>query len=160
MTLVTDNATCFINKDFEEFSRSWNFKHVTLSPRYPKGNAHAEKAIGMVKQIYSRCEDPLFGMLVLKTVPLQDIKESPDKMFFGHALNTNLPRPTHVHRSYEERYINRSADGDVPATRNFQKNDLVWIKINDHLPWKPGVIVNIHPNQSFDVKVEDKVYRS
>ena len=34
----------------------------------------------------------------------------------------------------------------------------VWIEINDHLPWKPGVIVNICPNQSFDVKVEDKVY--
>ena len=80
-------------------------------------------------------------------------------MFFGRALNTNLPRPTHVHHSYEERYINQSADGDVLATRNFQKNDPVWIKINDHLPWKPGVILNIHPNQSFDVKVEDKVYQ-
>ena len=98
-------------------------------------------------------------MLVLKTVPLQDVKESPDKMFFGCALNTNLPRPTHVHHSYEERYINRSADRDVPASRNFQ-NDPVWIKINDRLPWKPGVTVNIRPNQLFDVKVEDKVYRS
>ena len=130
MTLITDNATCFINEDFEEFSRSWNFNYVTLSPRYPKGNAHTEKAIGVVKQIYSRCEDPLFGMLILKTVPLQDMKESPNKMFFGHVLNTNLPRPTHVHQSYEERYINQNADGDVPATRNFQKNDPVWIKIN------------------------------
>ena len=59
----------------------------------------------MVKQIYSRCEDPLFRMLILKTVPLQDIKESTDKMFFGHALNTNLPRATHVHHSFEERNI-------------------------------------------------------
>ena len=97
-------------------------------------------------------------MLVLKTVPLQDVKESPDKMFFGRTLNTNFPRPTHVHHSYEERYINKSADGDVPDTRNFQKNDPVWVKINDHLPWRPEVTVNIHPNQSFDVKVEDKVY--
>ena len=62
MTLVTDNDTCFINEDFEEFSRSWNFKHVTLSPRYPKGNAHVEKAVGMVKKyilgvriLYSGC---------------------------------------------------------------------------------------------------------
>ena len=59
----------FITEDFGEFSRSWNFKHVMSSPRYPKGNAHVEKAIGMVKQIYSRCEDPLFRMLILKTVP-------------------------------------------------------------------------------------------
>ena len=31
----------------------------------------------MVKQIYNHCEDPLFGMLILKTVPLLDVKESP-----------------------------------------------------------------------------------
>ena len=105
MTLVTDNATCFVNEDFTEFAKSWNFTHVTLSPRFPKGNAHAEKAVGMVKQIYTRCKDPLFGILMLKTVPLLDVKESPDKIFFECTLNTNFPRPSSVHQSYEERYI-------------------------------------------------------
>ena len=83
ITLVTDNALCFTSEEFSDFAKSWNFTHVTSSPRYPKGNAHAEKAVGMVKQIYNCCEDPLFGMLVLKTVPLLDVKESPDKIFFG-----------------------------------------------------------------------------
>ena len=52
MTLVTDNTLCFTSEEFEEFAKSWNFTHITSSPRYPKGNAHAEKAVGMVKQIY------------------------------------------------------------------------------------------------------------
>ena len=81
---------------------------ISLSPRYPKGNAHAEKAVGMVKQIYNHCEDPLYGMLILKTVPLLNVKESPDKIFFGRSLHTNLPKPGMVHTEYEDRYINRT----------------------------------------------------
>ena len=124
MTLITDNMMCFVN-DFTEFAKYWNFNHITSSPRYPKGNAHADKAVGMVKQIYTRCEDPFFGMLVLKTVPLLDVKESPDKIFFRHTLNTNLPKSTPVHQSYKERYINQDASGGLASTRNFKENDPV-----------------------------------
>ena len=35
LTLVTD-------KEFSDFVKSWNFNHITSSPRYPKGNAHVE----------------------------------------------------------------------------------------------------------------------
>ena len=80
------------------------------------------------------------------------------KRFFGCMLNTNLPRPTHVHQSYEERYINQDASGNLLATRDFKENDPVWVKVNEHLPWKSGVIVKVHPNQSFDVQIDDKVY--
>ena len=55
----------------------------------------------MVKQIYNHCEDPLFGMLILKTVPLLDVKEEPNKIFFGRSLHTNLPKPSMVHAEYE-----------------------------------------------------------
>ena len=101
LILVTDNALCLTSEEFSDFAKSWNFNHITSSPRYPKGNAHAEQTIGMVKQIYNHCEDPLFGMLILKTVPLLDVKESPDKIFFGRPLHANLPKPGVVHPEYE-----------------------------------------------------------
>ena len=151
MTLVTDNTLCFTSEEFSNFVQSWNFTHVTSSPRYPKGNAHAEKAVGMVKQIYNHCEDPLFGMLILKTVPLLDIKESPDKIFFGWSLHTNLPRPGMVHSRYKDKYINKEATGMVPSTRNFVVQDPVWIKLNEDLPWKKGVIAKVHNHQSYTV---------
>ena len=157
--MVTDNTACFTSEEFTEFAENWNFNHVTSSPRYPKGNAHAEKAVRMVKQIYTRCDDPLVGMGVLKTVPLLDVKESPDKLFFGCSLNTNLPKPGVVHKSYKERYINQDPSGELPSTRNFQENDPVWVKISEHYPWRPGTIVRICPHDSFDVQVDDKVYR-
>ena len=157
--MITDNAACFTSEEFTEFAENWNFIHITSSPRYPKGNAHADKAVGMVKQIYTRCDDPLFGMPVLKTVPLLDVKELPDKLFFGCPLNTNLPKPGVIHKSYKERYINQDPSGEVPSTRNFQENDPVWVKISEHYPWRPGTIVRIHPHNSFEVQVDDKVYR-
>ena len=48
-TLITDNTTCFLSEEFSEFAQNWNFTNITLSPRYPKDNAHAEKAVSMVK---------------------------------------------------------------------------------------------------------------
>ena len=135
LILVTDNALCFTSKEFSEFAKDWNFTQITSSPRYPRGNAHAEKAVGMVKQIYNCCEVPLFGMLILKTLPLLDVKESPDKIFFGWSLHTNLPKPSIVHTGYEDRYINKEATGMTPSTRNFAVQDPVWIKISKNVPW-------------------------
>ena len=158
LTLVMDNALCFTSEEFSEFTKDWNFIHVTSSPRYPRGNAHSEKAVGMVKQIYNCCKDPLLGILVLKTVPLLDVKESPDKIFFGWSLHTNLPKPSMVHTGYEDRYINKEATGELPNTRNFAVQDPVWIKISENVPWQKGTIVSVHNHQSYDVQVDGKVY--
>ena len=47
----------------------------------------------------------------------------------------------------------------VPSTRNFAVTDPVWIKISDTLPWKKGTIVSVRDHESYDVQVDDKVYR-
>ena len=158
MTLVTDSALCFTSEKFSEFAKDWNFTHITSSPKYPRGNAHAEKAVSMVKQIYNCCEDPLFGMLILKTVPLLDVKESPDRIFFGWSLHTNLPKPGLVHIEYGNRYINKKATGMTPSIRNFVVQDPVWIKISENVPWQKGAIFSVHGHKSCDVQVDGKVY--
>ena len=146
-------------KNLEILPNLGNFTHITSSPRYPKGNTHAEKAVGMVKQIYNHCDDPLYGMLILKMVPLLDVKESPDKIFFGRSLHTNLPKPGIVHTDYENRYINQDTQGNTSNTHNFGVNDPVWIKLSDDLPWKSGVVEKVHDHQSYTVQVEGKMYR-
>ena len=54
--------------------------------------------------------------------------------------------------------INKSS-GEVPSTRKFQVKDAMWVKISEHFPWRPGTVVKVHPHDSFDVQVDDKVYR-
>ena len=48
----------------------WSICHITSSHRYPQGNTYAEKAVGMVKQLYEQCEDVKLGLLLLKTTPI------------------------------------------------------------------------------------------
>ena len=71
---------------------------------------------------------------------------------------TNLPKPSIVHPEYENQYINQNTQGDVPSTRNFVVDDPVWIKLNEDLPWKKGVIIKVHDHQSYGVQVDGKVY--
>ena len=72
----------------------WSFVHKTSSPHYPKGNAHAERAVGIVKEVFTRCKDEfLLGLLVHCTTPLlyTRSKFSLAELFFGCRLASNLP---------------------------------------------------------------------
>ena len=46
----------------------------------------------------------------------------------------------------------------MPNTQNFVINDPVWIKLNENLPWKKGVIAKVHDHQSYTVQVDGRVY--
>ena len=86
--LITDNAHYFVSEEFTKFTMDWSIQHVTSSPRYSHGNAHAEKAVGIIKQIYERCQDVKLGLLMLKTMPItnQDKDQShtaPCNSFYG-----------------------------------------------------------------------------
>ena len=88
------------------------------------------------------------------------MKESPDKIFFGRSLHTNLPKLGMVHAEYENRYINQdqNTEGNTPNTCNFAVSDPVWIKLNDDLPWKKGVIEKVQDHQSYMAQVDGRLY--
>ena len=52
----------------------WSIQHVTSSPCFPHGNAHAEKAVHVVKQIYLKADDVKLALLLLKTMPISNNK--------------------------------------------------------------------------------------
>ena len=92
--LITDNGQSFISEDFKQFAMKWSFVHKMLSPCYPKGNAHAEHVVDVIKEVYTKCKDDfLLGLLVHHTTPLLYMKSklSPVELFFSHRLASNLP---------------------------------------------------------------------
>ena len=50
--IISDNARYFTSEEFQKFTMDWSIQHITSSPRFSHGNAHAEKAVGIVKQIW------------------------------------------------------------------------------------------------------------
>ena len=73
----------------------WSIQHITSSPRFPHGNAHAEKTVHIVKQIYEKADDVKLALLLLKTMPIANksgtVYNAPATMFFGRQLKAHLP---------------------------------------------------------------------
>ena len=91
--LITDNGRQYCLNVFKEFSLEWSFVHKTSSPYYPKGISYAERAVGVVKEIYSKCKDNfLLGLLVnWSTLLLYPNAKSPAELILGHKIATNIP---------------------------------------------------------------------
>ena len=132
-----------VEVSFKQFAMEWSFVHKTSSPRYPKGNAHAEQAVGIIKEIYTKCGDNfLLGLLVHRTTPLLHMKSklSPAELFFGCRLASNLPV---THNSNPELVAEQHSD-DSSRTRNmnFEPGDNVWVCLSPiENSWKQGVII-------------------
>ena len=91
--LISDNARHFVSDEFQKFTMDWSIQYITSSPRFPHRNAHAEKAVGIVKQIYERYLDVKLGLLLLKTTPITNDQkfQEPCNLFYGCTLKAHLP---------------------------------------------------------------------
>ena len=91
--LITDNGKKYCSEEFKEFSLEWSFVHKTSSPYYPNGNSYAKRAVGVVKEICSKCKDDfLLGFLAHQSTPLlYNNAKSPAELFLGCKIATNIP---------------------------------------------------------------------
>ena len=150
-------------RTFKQFAMEWSFVHKTSSPLYPKGNAPAERAVGIVKEIYTKCGDNfLLGLLVHRTTPLLYMKSklSPAELFFGRRLASNLPV---IHNSNPELVAEQPSD-DSSRTRNvnFEPGDNVWVCLSlIENSWKQGVIIQnvVGVPDSFIIKINGQQYQ-
>ena len=160
--LITDNACYFVSEEFTKFTMDWSIQHITSSPRFPHGNTHAEKAVGLIKQIYERCQDVRLGLLLFKTIPItnQDRDQShtaPCNSFYGCTLKAHLP--IYWLLSAEHTCTLGAKDcaklemGDVPSM--YQLDQDIWDKVDPHTKWMAGNISQILPNQSYVVSLSD-----
>ena len=78
----------------KQFAMEWSFVHKMSSPHYPNGNAHAEQAVGVVKEVTLNVKMTSYQVylyIVLHLYCFMKSKLSPAELFFSRRLASNLP---------------------------------------------------------------------
>ena len=93
--LRSDNGPQYASAAFQEFTRNWEFQHITLSPHHPASNGFAESMVKIVKAALTKAkysgDDPQLALLALCSTPVDAYLPSPAQMLFQHKLKTRLP---------------------------------------------------------------------
>ncbi|KAF6022082.1 hypothetical protein EB796_019610 [Bugula neritina] len=88
--VISDNGPQFSSREFQEFAKSYGFQHLTSSPKYPKANGEAERAVGTVKRLWSKTTDPYLSLLTYRATPLEN-GFTPSEPLMNRLLRTTLP---------------------------------------------------------------------
>uniref|UniRef100_A0A3B1ISF7 Gypsy retrotransposon integrase-like protein 1 n=1 Tax=Astyanax mexicanus TaxID=7994 RepID=A0A3B1ISF7_ASTMX len=88
--VVSDNGPQYSSSIFSEFAATYGFKHITSSPRFPRSNGEAERAVQTVKHLLKKTSDPYLALLVYRATPLRN-GYSPAQLLMGRQLRTTVP---------------------------------------------------------------------
>ncbi len=88
--VISDNGPQFSAKAFKDFAKAYQFSHRTSSPYYPQSNGEAERAVGTIKNLLKKADDPYQAILAYRATPLQS-GYSPSELLMSRKLRTSLP---------------------------------------------------------------------
>ena len=93
--LRSDNGPQYASAAFQEFTRNWEFQHITLSPHHPASNGFAESMVKIVKTALTKAKysgnDLQLALLALCSTPVDAHLPSPAQILIQHKLKTRLP---------------------------------------------------------------------
>ena len=75
-----------------------------LSPHFPHGYAHAEKAVHVVKQIYLKADDIKLALLLLKTMPISNNKKFIQEAPANYILWMSVESPSPLWKENQQCY--------------------------------------------------------
>ena len=138
--VISDNGPQFSSREFREFAKSYEFQHVTSSPRYPRSNGEAERAVGTVKRMWEKTKDPYLSLMTYRATPLEN-GFTPSELLMGRLIRTTLPIMP------EQRFIQHSKDSlvDKETSINLRTklNHDVRHRAHQCLELKPGCPVYV-----------------
>ena len=67
----SDDRGCFVSEEFRSFAKELGFAYRTSSPRYPQLNGLAERAVGIVKKLWSKANNKVDAFLAYRSTLLK-----------------------------------------------------------------------------------------
>ena len=92
-TVISDNGPQYTSETYSNFAKTYHFRHITSSPYYPRANGEAERAVGTIKRLLQKSEDPYLALLAYRTTPLQN-GYTPSELLMSRQLRTTVPSTT------------------------------------------------------------------
>ncbi|KAK9719387.1 hypothetical protein QE152_g22683 [Popillia japonica] len=140
--------------EFKTFAKEWNFNICTSSPRYPKSNGLAERAVGICKGMLRKCDEAGVDIHRISTVRIQNYARPTNENLLKIKEQRNVEIGLEEVKTRQKEYYNKGAkerkefeSGDLVALREkerkeFESGDLVALRENKI--WIPGKIVEKH----------------
>jgi len=90
VTVISDNGPQYDSEAYATFAKDYQFHHITSSPYFPQSNGEAERAVGTVKNLLKKSDDPYLALLSYRATPLQN-GYSPSELLMCRILRTTVP---------------------------------------------------------------------
>jgi transposase InsO family protein len=172
--VYSDNAKYFVGGKFQEFATAWGIKMATSSPYHSQGNGKAESAVKICKQLLHKAkdskEDIYRYLLAWRNTP-NEIESSPAQRLIGRRTRNELPlisdrlqneaplnvKQNMVLRRRRSKYYYDRNSRNLPA---LHIGEPVFVKMKgSESPWTSGKVKERRKDRSYDIEVNDAVYR-
>lgn len=173
--LVTDNGPQFVSKEFEAFTREWEFKHVSSSPNHAKSNGKAESAVKIAKNLFKKAlkdnQDPWLALLDYRNTQTAGMQSSPVQRLMSRRTKTRIPtaatllqpevstavtdkihRKRQVAKSYHDRKVRELPDLDIGQ-------EVQVAPYQHHKTWETGVCVDKLSDRSYLLQSHGQLLR-
>ena len=175
--LISDNGPNYASREFQQFTREWDFTHTTTSPHFSQSNGKAESAVKITKGLMKKAKrdggDKWLAILEWLNTPTPGMSSSPAQRLMSRRTRTLLPCKSNLYTpKVQDAVPQQVAHKRQQAKRFFDRRakslpDLVIgqpIRAKAHpraedSPWKPGIVKGKVAPRSYLVEVEGRQYR-
>ena len=173
--LISDNGPQFSSSEFRRFAQSYNFKHITSSPKFPQSNGTAERAVQTAKRLLTKAKedgkDPYLALLDFRNTPIDKKLGSPVQRLMGRRTRTLLPtssellKPKVIDTSVVTRRKQECAkkkkvyyDRQAKALPELSSGENVYVKLQNN--WQEAKInSSADEPRSYLVESDGQIYR-
>ena len=162
--IVSDNGTCFVSRELEEFLQKNGVKHATSAPYHPSSNGLAERAVQVVKRGLKKVKEGSMSarlarvLFTYRITPQSTTGLAPTELLLGRRPRTRLDllKPHTAERVEGKQQEQKERHDTRSRVRSFQVGDAIFLKnFGAGARWLPGKIVEKSGPVSYHVVLED-----